>query len=198
MKIKLSKSQWNYIGKKAGWIKTANDESTERVRNAIKNSKEMMPDYWNKTLNQRSSKSPMVAGSRYDMSPDAIEKALLSVSWEPFNDESIGGGAVGFKSNLSGYMGMIDINKLNPNDMVKLDDRKGTGFFSIICKEKVGDPVDYTVILVGPEKDKDVIWTFFPGSPTPMKNIQADPKRNGEEITVEEAKKMGFEFAKVN
>jgi len=198
MKIKLSKSQWEGIGKKAGWMKTADAQATERVRAAIKTSQTTMSDYWNKTLNQRSAKSSMVAGSRYDMGPKEIEQMLLNSEWELFNDPSIGGGAVGFKANLPGFMGMISISKLGPGEKVKLDDRKGTGFFSIICNQKIGDPVNYTVILLGPEGDKEVVWTFFPGSPTPMKGIPADASMNGKEITVEEAKKMGFEFAKVS
>ena len=177
--------------------RVANDESNSRVRNAIKNSKEVMPNYWNKTLNQRSSKSAMVAGSRYDMDTNSIEQMLLSANWEPYSDPSISGGGNGFKADLSGYLGMIDINKLNPSDYVKLDDRKGTGFFSIICNEKIGDPVNYTIIIVGMEGDKEVVWTFFPGAPTPMEGIVADPSMNGKEISVEEAKKMGFKFAKV-
>jgi hypothetical protein len=171
--------------------------STQIVVDAINTSKEKMADYWNNTLNQRSMKSEMVAGSRYDMSPEQIENSLLNAEWTPYSHENVKAPAKAFKANIAGYEGIVKLDTLPKDKKVFLDDRKNTGKVSVVVDGVLGNKVNHTVILVGPHEGNEVVWTFHPSDPIMPSVVEAGEGMNGKEITVEEAKNTGFEYAKL-
>jgi hypothetical protein len=171
--------------------------ASEIVKNAITNSKEKMSDYWNNTLKQRSMKSDMVAGSRYDMSPEEIENSLLNANWLPYQHENVKEPAKAYKANISGYEGIIKLSTLPKDNKVVLDDRKNTGKVSVVVDGVLGKKVNFTVILVGPHEGNEVVWTFHPSDPIMPSVVDAGEGMNGREITVQEAIKMGFDYAKL-
>jgi hypothetical protein len=171
--------------------------ASEIVKAAITNSKEKMSDYWGNTLKQRSMKSDMVAGSRYNMSPEQIENALLNADWTPYQHQNVNPPAKAYKANISGYEGIIKLDTVPKNKTVVLDDRKNTGKASVIVDGVLGKKVDFTVILIGPHEGNEVVWTFHPSDPIMPSVVDAGEGVNGKEITVDEAIKMGFEYAKL-
>jgi hypothetical protein len=171
--------------------------SSEIVKTAINTIKEKMPDYWNSTVNQRSMKSEMVAGSRYDMSPEEIENSLLNADWKPYSHPNINAPAKGYVADIAGYIGIIPLSKLPKDKTVVLDDRKNTGKVSVVADGVLGEKVNFTVILIGPHQGNDVVWTFHPGEPIMPSIVEAGTDMNGKEITVQEAIEMGFEYAKL-
>jgi hypothetical protein len=182
------------------WEAYENSQSaSEIVKAAITNSKEKMSDYWGNTLKQRSVKSDMVAGSRYDMSPEQIENALLNANWSPYQHENVKEPAKAYKANtgISGYEGIIKLSTLPKDKKVVLDDRKNTGKLSVVVDGVLGKKVDFTVILIGPHEGNEVVWTFHPGEPIMPSIVEAGTDMNGKEITVQEAIEMGFEYAKL-
>jgi len=171
--------------------------ATSVVVNAINTSKEKMLDYWNNTLNQRSMKSEMVAGSRYDMSPEQIENSLLNADWTPYSHENVKAPAKAFKANIAGYEGLVKLKTLPKDKTVVLDDRKNTGKVSVVADGVLGKKVNHTVILIGPHEGSEVVWTFHPSDPIMPSVVDAGEGMNGKEITVQEAIEMGFEYAKL-
>jgi hypothetical protein len=174
-----------------------NQNASEIVKNAITNSKEKMSDYWNNTLKQRSMKSDMVAGSRYNLTPEQIEEELLNADWTPYQHENVKAPAKAYKANIAGYEGLVKLNTLPKDKTVVLDDRKNTGKVSVVADGVLGNKVNFTVILVGPHEGNEVVWTFHPSDPIMPSVVDAGEGMNGKEITVEEAIRMGFEYAKL-
>ena len=171
--------------------------ASELVKTAITNSKEKMADYWNNTLKQRSMKSDMVAGSRYNLSPEQIEESLLNADWTPYQHENVKPPAKAYKANIAGYEGIIKLNTLPQDKTVVLDDRKNTGKVSVVADGVLGRKVDFTVILVGPHEGNEVVWTFHPSDPIMPSVVDAGEGMNGKQLTVREAIQMGFEYAKL-
>lgn len=171
--------------------------ATDIVVNAINTSKEKMGDYWNSTLKQRSMQSDMVAGSRYNMSPEEIENALLNANWVPYSHENVKPPAKAYKANIAGYEGIIRLDTLPKDKTVVLDDRKNTGKVSVIVDGVLGKKVNHTVILIGPHEGNEVVWTFHPSDPIMPSIVDAGEGMNGKELSVQEAMKMGFEYAKL-
>jgi hypothetical protein len=167
------------------------------VVNAINNSKEKMSDYWNSTLKQRSMKSDMVAGSRYDMSPEEIEKELLHAEWTPYTHANVKEPAKAYKANIAGYEGIVKLTTLPKDKKVILDDRKNTGKVSVVVDGILGKKVDFTIILIGPHEGNEVVWTFHPSEPIMPSIVNAGEGMNGKEISAEEAIRMGFDYAKL-
>ena len=171
--------------------------ATSVVVNAINTSKEKMSDYWNNTLKQRSMQSDMVAGSRYDLSPEEIEQALLDADWVPYSHENVKSPAKAYKANIAGFEGIIRLDTLPEDKTVVLDDRKNTGKVSVVADGVMGEKVGHTVILIGPHEGSEVVWTFHPSDPIMPSVVDADAGMNGKELSVREAIQMGFEYAKL-
>ncbi len=173
-----------------------------RITLAITNTRPVLTPkgtlHWADTLAQRSGKSPMAAGSIYpDMSPDEIEAALLSATWEPYTHPAIMTGCTAFRAPIQGLFGMVDLATLAPDTTVVLDDRKNTGNVSATVAGFRGEAVDFTVLILGMEGDREIVFTFHPGAPVSPSKVAATPGLHGKNITAAEAIGMGLETAKI-
>jgi hypothetical protein len=168
--------------------------NSSRVKEAIENTPS---DYWEKVLTQRASDGvPM--GSRYDYTKEELNTILRSANWKEDNHSSISAPAVGFSAEIPGLFGLIEVSKLPSNTKLELVDPKNTGKVEVHVKDSSVDMpnVDKTFIILGPDGDKEVVWTFFPGDPIMPSQVAAEGMA-GKEVTAQEAKDMGFEWAKL-
>lgn len=146
-------------------------------------------------------------GSWYPMmSPRAILGALLSCEWEEIEHEAIGSPAVGFATkDLGGMVGMVLVNekhllKHGEDAHLFLDDAKGTGFLSLVTDKGEAHEAERSVIILGPDKAGEIVWTFHPGAPAPKPSLAVDASRglvHGKPISVAKAQALGFTWAKL-
>ena len=175
------------------------------VREAVRNSRSHLAEYWAKTLAQR---LPGGAGSCVlgVSDADALEDLLLKMDWVEYNHPSIKSPAKGYKAALpggvEGVLGVVRLSDLPEDTRVTLDDRKGTGKVSAVVKGlPVGmrPRVDFIVALMGPHPELpevEVIWTFHPGDPIRPSEVPADGLA-GRIVSVKEAMDLGLEWAKL-
>jgi len=121
---------------------------------------------------------------------------LKKAKWKPYKHSSIKGPAEGYIAKIPGRMGLVKISSLPANAKVKLVDPKNTGKVSAEVYGVPGEKVNFTVALVGPGDGGKVIWTLFPGAPIAPSEIAAKGKV-GQTVTPKQAKKLGFDYAKV-
>ena len=101
---------------------------------------------------------------------------------------------------------MLDINRFTDDTVCHFRDFKNTGFLSLCMKTGQRERVGYTILIVGPEDGiGDCMYTFHPGNPLPAStfksgevNEEGQKKlyKDGDTITVKEAKALGFKHVK--
>lgn len=189
-------------------VKVDDIEPTDRVRQALRNLKEIDSGYYYKVFRQRSLKDSMAAGSVYDMSPDELESKILSAEWDHYSHPSIKPEAEGFVTyDLTGRLGIIDLMKalrskeIDNNDKITFSDPKNTGRPYPTIAGKRGEATDITVAILGkyPNTDKEVLFTFHPGEPvdTGIDDSDFPAEWIGTTMTVGEALDKGVKMAKV-
>jgi hypothetical protein len=170
------------------------------IGEAIKNTMAMLnpPGYWANTL---ASRQPSGNGSRFHET--VTEETLLSVEWSEITDQVSAGipGCRYFKSPLPGKLGVVALNVLPEKCQVTLADPKGTGKISVeidraSLEGEMAD-VDFTVLIIGLEEGKDVVFTFHPGMPIRPSSIPAEGLA-GKVVSVTEAINLGLQYAKIN
>lgn len=180
--------------------------ANQTVINAINNMKTVDKEYFVKTLNQRLAGHPDQAGSIIEksfMDADELEEGFLSVNWAPFYHPNISEGCRGFvTTEIGGWLGVVDLSvleELGVDKTVTLDDRKGTGKVScvVIGDQDIMEFVHYVVMIVGPEKDLEVMYTVHPGEPVSPSSVSAEPGMHGKVVTIGEALAMGLTTAKI-
>ena len=182
----------------------------ELVKTAIQNLKTIDSKYFESTLSQRLSNNG--AGSIVDgiNSVEEIEGLLMNSNWEHYKHPSIMEGCFGYKSDITGQMGIVDLSEVPSDFEGTLDDRKGTGKASFCLTGINRIPIDYTVLIVGPEKfegeDVEIMYTFHPGDPISPSTLNSEmcyhfgeafPMLDGKKITVKEALKMELKYGKI-
>lgn len=171
-----------------------------RVVEAINTTKKVMPVYWEKTLNQRI-RNGCGSVTRFE-DAKALECALLEAGWEPYTHPSICEGCVGFKTyDIPGMMGMDTIEnvkaEMGPNFKLKVINPKYLPF-SEVGFSSIRTNVTYTVIILGKEKDNEVVFTFHPGQPIEPDNaLKADEWKDGDTITIDQAIALGVRWVKI-
>lgn len=169
-----------------------------RIARAIDTTRRLVPGYFEKTVSQRLPKTgagSIVVG--FDTS-EALEKALVSASWELFSHTALMAGTEAFVTkDIRGLLGVVDLVDLPADAVVTLDDRKGTGKVSCTVEGVRGRDVDFTVIILGLEQGEEVVFTFHPGDPVFPSQIQTESGMHGRQVAVSEALGMGLEMAKV-
>ena len=128
--------------------------------------------------------------------------SLKNAVWEPYDHEDIKAPAQGYKANIPGTFGLIELKHLDPDVPVKMVlGHKGEEPFvtALVDKSNVSSELtdkDFTVILLGPGKDGLIVWTFFPGPPiapsTMTPTEETDSVRTGADAIA-----IGFDYAKV-
>lgn len=179
----------------------------EYVRNCIQKTKMKMPDYFEKCLQQRLKNG---IGSTTDCETvEEMEAKLMSAKWSPWIDNE---GVLSTRckafltEDICGNHGMLDINQFADDMECYFSDFKNTGFLSLCVKSDLRERVNYTILITGPEDGiGDCMYTFHPGNPVPAstfksgeinKEGQKKTYKDGDRITVKEAKELGFKHLK--
>lgn len=168
-----------------------------RISQAIQATKRLAPGYFEKCLTQRSLLSDQSAGSGYDLTPEAIEVSLLAAFWEPYEHPEVKAPCFAFRALLKGRFGLVRLDVLPSETVMAFSDPKGTGFVEVEVAGGIQGPkTDFTIIILGPEGNEEVVFTFHPGAPIRPSRISAEG-HHGQTVTVQEALKLGFEWAKI-
>ena len=168
-----------------------------RVNSALDTLKSIDPTYFNSMLEQRLSGAG--AGSIVSdcYTVDVMEAKLRNASWIPHQHPALVEGTVGFETtDITGYYGIYNLNELHPSKLVTLDDRKNTGNVSAIVHGGLGNFTRYTMIILGKEDDKEIVFTFHPGEPVSPSTVPASGM-HGKVITIAEAMALGLTTAKI-
>lgn len=187
---------------------------------AFATSAAVSPDYLNKCLSTRLASSSERAGSWFDddvaTSPDTLLAALKGADWQPYPHEAIKSPAIAFRAPVKGRNGMVALDSLPDDAVITLTDPKGGQAFwdgkqkvaaSVVAAHYgvVAPTEQFTTLIVGPVRDdaegRHEVWTFHPGAPVApsmVDRIAPDgTDRHGQNVTVAEARAMGFDFAKL-
>lgn len=171
---------------------------SHKIASAVERTRRLIPGYFEKTLSQRAELSGCAAGSIYEgIDEKQLEQMLLNAKWEEYSHEAVMSGCQAFKALMPGRLGIVDLRSLPVGTVVSLDDRKNTGKVSAIVQGVRGPEVDFTVIILGPEQDEEVVYTFHPGDPVRPSQVQATPGLHGRQVAIEEALGMGLSMAKI-
>ena len=179
-------------------------------------------DYYTSTLNQRTPDHPEQCGSVFsknfltrksdgvveDLGHRLFEDHLEDwVELDATKVENVIPGCRVFRLKKSGIgqLGIVDLATLGTDDLVTVDDRKGTGFGSVVLPRGMfGRVVDEAYAIVSPETDLEgaVHWTLatvHPGTPAKAQTVSLAELgwKHGDKITVAQARKAGFTTAKV-
>ena len=170
---------------------------------AFENTKYFNKIYWSNTLNQRAgliangAPNPNRAGSYYpNHSPISLDKSLLAAYWSPFDSENVRPGFKCFSTPMPGISGILDLDTLTPDSILKIGDFKKTGYANLYVESQRELLADTTTLIISRKSASWNVVTFFPGNPIPGKKIrlQQIPKNA---ISVSEAKFLGFTHAKM-
>jgi hypothetical protein len=179
---------------------------TQTVVKAIDNLFEINSAYAESTINQR-----LISGKgsvTYFSNTYDLLNTLKTAFWEPYSHPSISKGCKGYVTyDIPGELGIVDISEL-PNDfLLSYDDSKNTGKASLCVKDIKRLRTGFTVLITGEEEGKDVMFTFHPGEPITPSVVDSDlnyyynnivfSNLQGKTITVKDALKRGFEYAKI-
>lgn len=176
-------------------------------------------EYLAKCLAQRLASSPDRAGSWFQdsvaSSPEQLLSVLLAAKWEPYDHPEIKIPGVGFRAPIKGFNGMVSLAGLPSHGILTLIDPKGgeeywTGERSVSPSIRSSEynlvpaSEDFTVLIVGPTRDDSSeyeVWTFHPGNPVKPSMVnridEVGRDLHGRQVTVAEARSMGFNFAKL-
>jgi len=139
-------------------------ESSARVAKAIENSAGM-PHFENAFLTRNP--SPESEGSTFLTAQSA--ESLASAEWTPYNHEDVKSPAVAFKADIPGYFGLVNLKELpedTPVQIVKAHKGAIEEAACLVSPDGISRPKsEFTTILLGPGKEGEIVWTFFPGPP---------------------------------
>lgn len=112
-----------------------------------------------------------------------------------------------FRLPCPGTVGVVGLDTLSDGTMLELLDPKGTvgtagGGVEACFKVDQSEldklaKVTFTMLIVGFELDKPVVFTMHPGPVFGRSASQNDPALVGQKVTVLEAKKLGLTIAKL-
>lgn len=205
---RLPKLVESFIAVKEEYDKAINaNRVNEYVRKCIQKTKTKMPDYFEKCIQQRLKNG---IGSTTDCETvEEMEAKLMSAYWSPWIDNECVLSPcckAFFTEDIPGYHGMLDINQFPDDAVCYFDDFKKTGFLSLCMKTDQRERVDFTILITGPEEGiGDCMYTFHPGNPVPASTFksgelneegQKKAYKDGDTITVGEAKELGFKHVK--
>jgi hypothetical protein len=169
-------------------------KGTERVNTAIDTTKTYLSDYFRTTCQMRLAGADEI-GSGFEVGTiEELETILRTAEWWPYSNTNIAPGCIGLSANIPGLLGVVSLATLDESTICKMIDPKGTGQTKLIV---VGTPipVDFTVIILGEDEGHEVVYTFHPGAPVALDRNDMIPERNGQTLTVAEAKALGFTTA---
>lgn len=177
----------------------ANNEiiNTTRIQQAVKNIKTMLPTYWDATVRSRTPGSSN--GSVFGFSD--VEKVLFEDrlnDWKSFPEcPNLLPGCTAFKMhNVPGYLGVVELSKLDPEILLDVIDNKRTGKAKcILVNGTKGPETDEAVLILGTENGVEVVYTFHPGMPIRPAEIPVEKLGGHTKVSVSEAIELGFTHA---
>lgn len=156
--------------------------------------------YIAETLKSRTA-GPDSSGSTFDETQTV--QSLIEANWEPYEHPAVLKGCTAFKAPIPGMLGVVDLAQFPSMTMVKLVDPKGTagtygGGLMAELPLKLEDQliVDFSVIILGPEDGKEVVYTFHPGDPIRPTMVDKAKWKN-ETVNIVQALERGFRYGKV-
>lgn len=178
-------------------------DASSRVGRAIEASKNI--DHFKNTFRMRNPSSESKGSTfRDEQSPES----LMNADWSEYNNPDIKGDAIGFRANIPGYFGMVELDGLDPKIPVKIV----KAHFG--AKDPNGDPInadcilppsivdrpetDFTTILIGPAGDKEIVYTFHPGPPLPPATMVWTQELADSVTNVGEAIDAGYKYGKLD
>jgi hypothetical protein len=175
------------------------------------------PAYLEASVKQRNP-GPGAAGSTF-LTPISVQD-LVSANWAPYNHPNIMAPAVGWRAEIPGILGIAEITSIPPTQPVKFQPahggkalvrdgpKAGLQLAEVVTQIPVDNrQVGHTTLIVGPAKDDPtslMVWTFFPGDPTPkfpditMEDVRQRFGSDQETVvaTAADAASMGYNFVK--
>ena len=173
---------------------TACEDVKAAVKAAIQNTLNVLPGYLEKTLEQRNP-GPNAAGSVFLKSVSVED--LLNANWQKADFATVAPGCTAYVTPIPGHLGIESLSELDPQIEIVLDDRKDTGKISATVSGVLGEVVDFTTIIIGPEKGVMVVYTVHPGAPVHPSKVLAEKGLHGKKVTVAQARELGLETAKI-
>jgi hypothetical protein len=179
------------------------NEHTSRIHQAIDSTRVAAPGYFESTLKQRTTEPK---GSRYEgIGPDELEKRIREADWQPYSSPNVAPNCAAFIAVLPGRLGIVSVSHIPDDAPIYLIDPKKTGAWSACVKGVPGDEELQSVIILGPEAGKEVMYTVHPGAPLPFKPVTELPAEIAARVdadgrialTKAEVVAIGFDFAKV-
>ena len=168
------------------------------IVNAIVNTKNLVPGYFEKTCEQRLSTG---TGSIFEDIHiiSEMEQALISAEWVEAQHECVAPGCRAFKTTSihSGFYGMVKVADQPDDTTFEIQDQKETGKVSLVVAGNHRIPAKETWIILGPEQGQEVVYTFHPGEPVPRATTSTEELPVGTKLTKAEALALGFNLAKV-
>jgi len=168
-------------------VETEQSMASIAVNAAIDKVIEMDPEYWAQTLQSRLVSG---VGSRTLFKvPEELEDALRNAEWSKYNNPIIIEGCVAYTTtSIPGVMG---VEEIQPLSWYTYKEKGGKVF--CIKPGKVGEAVDHTILIVGPDGD---LWTFHPGRPI-RPSESTDLSLVGTTELGQQAMERGFLYAKI-
>ena len=173
--------------------------TTRRVIAAAINTMIKLPGYLEKTAASRTLGADESMGSQCDYigKPEGLIRELFTggIEWTKTNNENVAPGCSVYTTLYPGKIGVVSLDSLAADTAVTIVDPKQTGCLKVVAN---GIPCKRTNILtaiIGPEDDKDVIYTFHPGPPVRLDNVEYKRELVGRKTTIAEARVLGFTTA---
>ena len=170
--------------------------ANQHIADCISSIKEILPAYWNSTLQQRLAGG---AGSCYDAfnSVEELEMAILTADWEETSHPSVPEGCRVFRTLLPGRFGLAKIADLPEDTILTADDRKNTQRVSLTLSGTRGEMVEYSYLITGLEQDREVVFTVHPGEPIAPSKVTTEELAHGSTVSKAKALELGFIWAKL-
>lgn len=172
--------------------------NAERINNAIANIKNLLPEYWESTVNSRTPGKSV--GSVFNF--EDVEKVLFEDrinDWVKFDNcpNLIPGCTAFFLQDVSGHLGVVELGKLDPELVLDVIDNKKTGKAKCLAHIEQGPEVNFATLILGEEQGREVVFTFHPGAPVRPSEIPVEALRGANQLTVKKAIEVGFTTANV-
>lgn len=172
-----------------------NNISQNKIIELISNTKKIQvpENYWENLVKSRV--KPTSTGSYYgDLTARQLEDILPFCHWEEYTHPAISPMCKAYRTDLSGYMGVVELSTLPSKFEGVLTDPKGTGKmeFHFSLEGDVHPYVSFSVMVVGIHEGMEVIFTLHPGDPVSPSIVDTDTELVGKTVTVAEAITLGL------
>lgn len=170
--------------------------NVERIQQAVRNIKTMLPTYWDATVRSRTPGSSN--GSVFDF--EDVERVLFEDrigDWEVYENcpNLLSGCTAYILRDVPGHLGIVDLEGLDETTVLDVIDNKKTGMAKCIVSGALGPKTNMATLILGEDQGQEVAFTFHPGEPVKPDEIPVEKLGGRTSITVAEAVDFGFTHA---